>query len=129
MDETIKRRVRADRAVVRDKGVGCFVVTGAANVRYLTGFTGEDSWLVVTARGAILLTDSRYGEQAGQECAGCKVIERKGAMAEAAAAGEVVGRVKNVGQVGVERNQAIQHRHYRQQTLLPHFFLMLCTLI
>ena len=39
------------------------------NVRYLTGFTGSNGQLLVTADGATFLTDGRYTEQARHEVA------------------------------------------------------------
>lgn len=44
------------------------LVTDLTNVRYLTGFTGSNAALLVTADGAATLaTDGRYGEQAAQQ--------------------------------------------------------------
>lgn len=50
--------------------VDAMVVTLAANVRYLTGFTGSNGWLVLGAEDALLLTDTRYTEQAAAETHG-----------------------------------------------------------
>jgi len=43
------------------------LVTGSANVRYLTGFSGSSALLFVTAREAVLITDFRYQTQAAEE--------------------------------------------------------------
>ena len=40
------------------------VITNRHNLRYLTGFTGSNGTLVVTADRAVLVTDSRYAERA-----------------------------------------------------------------
>jgi Xaa-Pro aminopeptidase len=48
-------------------GVEAFLVTRPPNVRYLTGFTGSNGQLLLTADGALLLTDGRYAEQARRE--------------------------------------------------------------
>jgi len=40
------------------------VITEQVNVQYLTGFTGEESYLWVTPKAATLVTDSRFVEQA-----------------------------------------------------------------
>ena len=42
--------------------------TSPYNVRYLTGFTGEDSILVVGSSLSVLVSDSRYETQIEQEC-------------------------------------------------------------
>jgi Xaa-Pro aminopeptidase len=43
------------------------VVTDLVNVRYLTGFTGSNGVLLVTADGATIVTDGRYRTQVGTQ--------------------------------------------------------------
>jgi Xaa-Pro aminopeptidase len=45
-----------------------FLVTDEINVRYLTGFTGDSSYLWVTADRAVILSDGRYTAQLAAEC-------------------------------------------------------------
>jgi Xaa-Pro aminopeptidase len=47
--------------------VDALLVTGLANVRYLTGFSGSSSLLLVTPRDSVLITDFRYQTQAADE--------------------------------------------------------------
>ena len=79
----IQKRMELIRRELKARKVNCFVLTKPSNVRYVTGFTGDDSWAVITDRRVCLLTDSRYSEQAEGECVGCRVIERKGSMVKA----------------------------------------------
>ena len=44
-----------------------YLICSPDNVRYVTGFSGHDSQVLVTARGAQLFTDSRYAEQAKKD--------------------------------------------------------------
>lgn len=46
------------------------LVTSAANVRYLTGFSGSSALLFVTQRDTLLITDFRYQTQAVEEVDG-----------------------------------------------------------
>jgi Xaa-Pro aminopeptidase len=46
------------------------LVTSAANVRYLTGFSGSSALLFVTHRDPLLITDFRYQTQAAEEVDG-----------------------------------------------------------
>jgi Xaa-Pro aminopeptidase len=46
------------------------LVTGSANVRWLTGFTGSFGALLLTPDDAVLLTDARYAGRVGVECKG-----------------------------------------------------------
>ncbi|HET9093347.1 MAG TPA: aminopeptidase P family protein [Acidimicrobiales bacterium] len=50
-------------------GCDALLVTSLVNVRYLTGFTGSAAMLLVTAGGALLLTDPKYPEQAAEQIA------------------------------------------------------------
>jgi Xaa-Pro aminopeptidase len=45
-----------------------FLVTDEINVRYLTGFTGDSSYLWVTPDRAVMLSDGRYTAQLAAEC-------------------------------------------------------------
>lgn len=44
-----------------------FLVTAPEDVRWLSGFTGSNGWLVVGPESVVLLTDGRYVEQARME--------------------------------------------------------------
>jgi hypothetical protein len=52
------------------------LVTGPSNVEYLTGFGGGDSYFILTAKHAILVSDSRYEEQIKEECPGLEAVIR-----------------------------------------------------
>lgn len=57
------------RAGFDGAGIDALVVTCLTNIRYLTGFTGSSGELLVSADGALLVTDGRYGEQAPSQVA------------------------------------------------------------
>ena len=96
----IKRRVQAVRRRLAEEGLDGLIVTGVENVRYLSGFRGQDSWVLVLPKTVTLITDSRYTEQTADECVGCKVVERKGPLAKKV--GELLASQKGVKAVGVE---------------------------
>jgi Xaa-Pro aminopeptidase len=98
----IKKRVKAIRYQMGKKSL---LVTKSANVTYTTGFSGDDSWALITGRDVYLLTDSRYTEQANNECPVCRIIERKGPMAEAVA--ELLKKLKLVRGLAVEKSISI----------------------
>ena len=79
----LQRRLDAVRRRLVRLKVDVLLVTNAVNVRYASGFTGDDSWLVVGRERAALITDSRYTEQAAAECPLCDIVERKGTLHEA----------------------------------------------
>ena len=65
MDHSGRRAKLAARLAALE--VDALLVTRLPNVRYLTGFTGSNGQLLVTASEAIFFTDSRYAEQARHE--------------------------------------------------------------
>ena len=95
-----RSRVRQLRRQFDGLKVDGMIVTGLENVRYLTGFTGHDSWALVLPRRVVLITDSRYTEQAQGECVNCRIVERKGPLAKEAQ--KIVSKLKGVGVLGLE---------------------------
>ena len=106
MDSRIlKDRVNAIRRALKDKPIDCLLLTKPANVTYATGFSGDDSWAVITGRSVYLLTDSRYVEQAESECSDCRIIQRTAPMAQAA--GRLLGRLKSVERIALENSTSL----------------------
>lgn len=104
-EESIIRRVQTVRAEAAKRHIDGLILTKSADVTYLTGFFGEDSWAIVTRNTVYLLTDSRYTEQARKECLRTTIVERKGPIAEAA--GKLLGRLKSVRTAAVERSISV----------------------
>jgi Xaa-Pro aminopeptidase len=67
MDRTPQRRDRVRRKLKADRVDGLLVVS-VSNVRYLTGFTGDSSALLLTRDRALMVSDGRYTTQLEQEC-------------------------------------------------------------
>ncbi len=65
--------------LISKKDLDALLITSRENTRYLSGFTGSDSTILITTeeQGLYFFTDSRYTEQAGQECPDWRVIEYK----------------------------------------------------
>ncbi|HSG80885.1 MAG TPA: Xaa-Pro peptidase family protein [Gemmatimonadota bacterium] len=61
------RRLARAREGFADRGLDGLLVTHLPNLRYLTGFSGSNGWLLLLADRAVLFTDGRYEEQAVQE--------------------------------------------------------------
>lgn len=61
-DAFLHRREQLLR-VLRSKALPALLVSDSANVYYLTGFTGGDSWLLISPARSVLLSDSRFTEQ------------------------------------------------------------------
>lgn len=92
---------------MEDNNLPAFYVSDPSNVRYISGYTGDDSYLLLTKDKFYFITDPRYTEQAAEECPdyeilnwrqpGCtmgstisKVVEEKGLKAVGFEADEVI---------------------------------------
>jgi len=80
-----RERLRRLQRCLRRKRLAAYLATAQAEVTYLSNFRGEDSYLVVPARGrATLVTDFRYAQDAAAECPHLRrVLRRDSLVAEA----------------------------------------------
>jgi len=76
-----QRRERLREALKAARLAG-MVVTSRENVHYLTGFTGDESALLIQREADELLTDFRYIEQARSECPDLLIFERRDSLAK-----------------------------------------------
>lgn len=81
MADRIEFESRRERlwTALKESRVAAFVITGIPNVRYLSGFTGSDGALLLTADRTLLFTDPRYEIQANEE-SDCEVKIAKGPL-------------------------------------------------
>lgn len=66
-DPRSDRRQRLFRSLTGER-VDALAVSHLPNIRYLTGFTGSNALLFLSAQHTVLLTDPRYTVQAHEEC-------------------------------------------------------------
>jgi len=85
-------------------GLDAYWVVDPANVRYLSGFTGDDSTLLVSAGRSVLVTDSRYEEQACAEAAVDEIECRRVPMAACVA---TLCRKQGVGKLGLAARKVV----------------------
>jgi len=65
--DTRPARLAALRDALARADLDALLITSLPNVRYLTGFSGSNALLVVTAKDCVLLTDFRYATQVQEE--------------------------------------------------------------
>jgi len=68
-------RLEKFRQLMAEQKIDGFLVTQPENRRYLSGFTGSSGILIITPERQALATDSRYYEQARQQCPDWELIE------------------------------------------------------
>jgi Xaa-Pro aminopeptidase len=70
-------RVARVRARLTDSGDGngngALLISDLTNIRWLTGFTGSNGWVVLGPQRLTLVTDGRYGHQAARQLAAAGV--------------------------------------------------------
>jgi Xaa-Pro aminopeptidase len=70
-----ERRDSLRRLLVK-KSLTALLVTDEHNVTYLSGFTGDSSYLVIDQNRELLITDGRYTQQLAEECPGWELAVR-----------------------------------------------------
>lgn len=95
-------RLRRLRAAVREQDCEALLVTNPDDIRYLTGFSGEDSVALVQSRKVTIVSDFRFAEDLEVVKGRSRVVLRDGKMSDA------VGAL--VRDEGVER-LALQAEH------------------
>ncbi|MDD7937590.1 Xaa-Pro peptidase family protein [Actinomycetospora lutea] len=114
------RRRDALRDLLREAGLDALLVTDLVNVRYLTGFTGSNTALLVDARDdadrgedrTVLATDARYTTQAATQTPDLPVLVER-----ACAPALLDGRA---GAVGFDSAHVTVDGHTDLVTALPH---------
>lgn len=100
MDRHQSRREKLRRAL-KKTGADALLVTNFTNVTYITGFTGDDSYLLVRPDGEVLLSDPRYTTQLGEECPGLDLHIRPPGNNMLGAVAKVV-KASKVRRLGIE---------------------------
>lgn len=78
MTDTYSKRREKLRKLMKKQGVDALLVTNFTNVTWLSGFTGDDSYILMTAEDACIMSDSRYTIQIGEECPDLRLLLRGG---------------------------------------------------
>ena len=76
--DSLPPRIKRTRQALADLKLDALIVVHPWDVRYLTGFRGEDSLLVLTDKKIILVTDNRFELQLKKECPRLSFFLRKG---------------------------------------------------
>lgn len=81
----IKDRIEALRQLLIDKKLDGIIVSKLENLYYFSGFTGDDTMLVISQEQALLVTDFRYVEQAAMEAPEYTVVKQEKGLLKAVA--------------------------------------------
>lgn len=89
------------RRLLADKSLDALLVSDERNVTYLTGFTGDSTYLLVRRQRELLITDRRYTQQLAEECPGIEMAVREPGSKLNDFAAEVVSKL-GLPSLGIE---------------------------
>ena len=96
-----EKRIGRLRQKLKKSKPGALLVTSRHNVTYLTGFTGDCSFLLVSQDQEVLITDSRFTTQLQQECTGLELHVRKASESLAQSVAALTKKLK-LDRLGIE---------------------------
>jgi Xaa-Pro aminopeptidase len=94
-------RIDSLRRSLKQQGLEALLVTNVVNVTYLTGFGGDSSYLLVTPKKVILISDSRFETQLREECPGLECEIRDAQTTTMALTCECIQKLR-CSEVGIE---------------------------
>ena len=113
-------RIARLRALLTEQVVDAALITKEENVLYFSGFRGDSTALLVTHERLLLVTDSRYTEQAAAEASDYEIVEqRDGLYRKVAELAEDVGVVA----LGFEGNALVYDTVVKLRELLGEISL------
>lgn len=121
MPDFEQRRQRL-RRLLEKASLSALLVTDFINVTYLTGFTGDDSYLLITRDDAMVISDFRYVEQLAEECPDLKT-EIRGLGQKILDSVEKAVLAAKVTQLGVEADSMTVGLQSRLAEKLPRLAL------
>lgn len=98
-----KERMRKLRDAMSKKGLDAVLLIGDHNRNYLSGFTGNESFSVITTDKAFFITDSRFTEQAQQQVKDYELLEYSKNITFADFLSELINK-NNIKKIGFEEN-------------------------
>jgi len=104
-------------AKLRQQQVPGQLVTNETNVKYLTGFTGDSSYLIITPKKTVLLSDSRYTTQLEEECPDLEVVIRPHSQKMVEAVAKIVNSL-SLKALGFEASSVTVENHESWKTAL-----------
>ena len=117
MDYPVLRREQLARQLARED-LDAFLITHPINVSYLTGFSGESSYLIVGRSHTLLVSDARFTTQLAAECPGLEVHIRPPGQNVTQAAAETLKKL-GLRSIGIEGMHLTVDELETLRTLIP----------
>lgn len=95
--KVIASRLKGCRKALASARIPALLVTDRSDSYYLTGFTGEDSAVLITPSALHVITDGRFATSIKQEAPWAQVSLRKGQLIDEIARVVAASRIKTLG--------------------------------
>ena len=97
------QRRRKLRAELKRQGITAMLVTDELNVTYLSGFSGDSSYLLVLPKNTIIISDFRYISEIQSDCPDIDSVIRPSVESMEEASRKLINKAK-VPSVALEGN-------------------------
>ena len=91
------------RAELKRQGIAAMLVTDELNVTYLSGFSGDSSYLLVLPKNTIIISDFRYIQEIEHDCPDIDCVIRPSVQSMVEASKKLITKAK-VSSVALEGN-------------------------
>lgn len=98
---------------MKEQELDAFLVTSEINVRYISGYTGDDSSLLITPDAYYFLTDARYVEQAQKECPDYVILDSRAFAGTKGMLIQHLAKEQHADRIGFEEDE-VSYQTYRQ---------------
>lgn len=105
------------RKLLHSHSLPALLVTDELNVGYLTGFTGDSSFLLVLENRELLVTDGRYTQQLSEECPSLELAVRSPGSTLPTFATEVISQL-GLPALAIEADQVVVSTYERLKDAL-----------
>lgn len=116
------KRIDKVTAQLTDLGIDALLITDEINTSYLSGFSGDSSYLLVTSKGTTILSDRRYETQIASECPDLDAAIRPPTQTMLELVNEVVSGTQ-IANLGIESDHVNVSLLRGLETELPHLKL------
>lgn len=82
MEDLISTRLQTFKEQLATRTIQAALLVNPLNVTYFTGFTGNESYLLVTPSDNIFITDSRFTTQAAAQVKDCEIVQVQAGISE-----------------------------------------------
>ncbi len=107
------------RSKLAQEGIDALLVSNKFNVSYLTGFSGDSSYLMLARDETVLVSDGRFTAQIAEECPGLETHIRRTTGVRMAAAIAKICKSMRIGRLGIEASCMTIAEHAELQQALP----------